>query len=238
VGAYGLSVKTIKDIINRFDIEIENENVEGFRPRWNIRPGQHNPVVVKKAGNEKNHIEMMLWGLLPHFAHDEHYKHKPINARAETVDSLPTFRHPFHRTRCLIPFTGFYEPDKINFSKEPYPWHYFEMRDHSISSFAGLYDVWKDTSGGKEIHSYTIITTTPNSDVGKYHDRMPVIFEKEDEDTWLNPNTEVDELLHLLKPFYDEKMEEWEVGAAAKDPKNDYPEVIEPHKGSKQGSLF
>ena len=49
-GAYGLSVNTIKDIINRFDIEIDDENIESLRPRWNIRPGQHNPVVIKKAG--------------------------------------------------------------------------------------------------------------------------------------------------------------------------------------------
>jgi putative SOS response-associated peptidase YedK len=237
-GAYGLSVKTIKDIIYRFDIEIEDENVEGFRPRWNIRPGQHNPVVVKKAENEKNHIEMMLWGLPPHFAHDEHYKHKPINARAETVEELPTFRHSFHRTRCLIPFTSFYEPDKINFSKEPYPWHYFELKDHSISSFAGLYYIWHDKNSEKEIHSYTIITTTPNTIVGKYHDRMPVIMGKEDEDTWLNPDTEVDKLHLLLKSFPAEMMDEWEVGAAARDPKNDYPEIIEPHKSSGQRTLF
>jgi len=105
-GAYGLSVKTIKDIISRFDVDDDN-SFEDYKPRWNIRPGQHNPVVVKKAENEINNIEYMLWGLLPHFAKDEHYKHKPINARAETVNELPTFRHLFHRTRCLIPFTGF-----------------------------------------------------------------------------------------------------------------------------------
>jgi putative SOS response-associated peptidase YedK len=237
-GAYGLSVKIIKDIINRFDVEIEDEKFERFRPRWNIRPGQHNPVVVKKVETEKNHIEFMQWGLLPHFAKGENYKHKPINARAETIEELPTFRHPFHRTRCLIPFTGFYEPDKINFSKEPYPWHYFEMRDHSISSFAGLYDIWHDKSSEKLIQSYTIITTTPNSIVGKYHDRMPVILDKGDEGTWLNPDTEADNLLPLLKPFPKDKMEEWEVGASARDPKNDYEEVIKPHKTSKQRTLF
>jgi putative SOS response-associated peptidase YedK len=112
------------------------------------------------------------------------------------------------------------------------------MKDHSISAFAGLYDIWKDTSTGKEIHTYTIITTTPNAIVGKYHDRMPVILEKENEGTWLNPNTEVDKLLPLLKPFNDDRLEEWEVGAAARDPKNDYPEIINPHKTSKQGHLF
>ena len=236
-GAYGLSVKTIKDIIYRFDVEDEN-TFEDYKPRWNIRPGQLNPVVVKKAENEKNHIEFMLWGLLPHFAHDEHYKNKPINAKSETIDQLPTFRHPFHRTRCLIPFTGFYEPDKIQFSKQPFPWHYFQMRDHSISSFAGLYDIWHDKNNVKEIHSYTIVTTTPNVVVGKYHDRMPVILEKEGEDTWLNPDIEAQQLLPLLKPFDAEKMDEWEVGADARDPKNDYEEVIKPHKTSKQRTLF
>jgi putative SOS response-associated peptidase YedK len=110
------------------------------------------------------------------------------------------------------------------------------MRDHSISSFAGLYDVWKN--GSKEIHSYTIITTTPNEVVGKYHDRMPVILEKENEDTWLNPDTEVDKLLPLLKPFPDGEMTEWEVGADARDPKNDFEDVIKPHKTSKQRTLF
>jgi hypothetical protein len=41
-----------------------------------------------------------------------------------------------------------------------------------------------------------------------------------------------------LKPFPADKMEEWEVGAAARNPRNDYPEVIEPVKHSMQGSLF
>lgn len=66
---------------------------------------------------------------------------------------------------------------------------------------------------------------------------MPVILEKENEGTWLNPDTEMDKLHTLLNPFRDDKMEEWEVGAAARDPKNDYPEVIEPHKSSRQKNL-
>jgi len=101
-----------------------------------------------------------------------------------------------------------------------------------------LYDFWHDRSSDKEIHSYTIITTTPNEIVGRYHDRMPVILEKENEDIWLNPDIEANQLHNLLKPFSADKMEEWEVGAAARDPKNDYPEVIAPHKSSRQRTLF
>jgi len=181
----------------------------------------------------------MVWGLIPHFAANEQYKYKTINTKAETVDTLPTFRHSFIRKRCLIPATGFYEPDKINFAKQPFPWHYFKMKDNSIFSFAGLYDVWKDKNNRKEIHSYSIITTTPNEVVGKYHDRMPVILEKEDEEVWLSPDiNEASQLHSLLKPFPNEKMEEWQVGVAARNPINDYPEVMEPVKSSRQRTLF
>jgi putative SOS response-associated peptidase YedK len=67
---------------------------------------------------------------------------------------------------------------------------------------------------------------------------MPVILGNENEDMWLNHDSETDQLLPLLKPFPDEKMEELEVGAAARDQKNDYPEIINPHKTSTQGHLF
>ena len=128
----------VNDIYDRFGIENALEN---FKPRWNIRPGQLNPVIVNL---EKKKIEFMLWGLFPHFAKNEHYKYKTINAKAETVDKLPTFSRSFLHKRCLIPATGFYEPDKIHFSNSPFSWHYFQMKDHSIFAFAGLYDVWKD----------------------------------------------------------------------------------------------
>jgi len=232
-GAYGLSVQNIQNLIDSFDIV---NFLDNFKPRWNIRPGQSNPVIVNQGNKE---IELMVWGLIPHFAADEKYKYKTINAKAETVDTLPTFRHSFVRKRCLIPATGFYEPDKNNFSKQPFPWHYFKMKDDSIFSFAGLYDVWKDKNNGKEIRSYTIITTEPNAIVGKYHDRMSVILEKEDEEVWLNPDiVEASQLRPLLKPFPNDKLEEWEVGAEARNPINDYPEVIEPVKSSRQGTLF
>jgi putative SOS response-associated peptidase YedK len=93
--------------------------------------------------------------------------------------------------------------------------------------FAGIYDVWTDKKTGQEIKSYTIITTTPNSLVGKIHDRMPVILIPEDEETWLNPDiVEPERLLPLLKQYPAEKMEEWRVGDAAKNPKNNSPELL------------
>lgn len=68
---------------------------------------------------------------------------------------------------------------------------------------------------------------------------MPVILEKEYENVWLNPEIiEADKLYSLLKPLPSDKMEEWQVGAEVRNPRNDYPEVIEPHKTNKQRILF
>jgi putative SOS response-associated peptidase YedK len=124
---------------------------------------------------------------------------------------------------------GFYEPDKIHYTKPPFPWHYFQLKDGVLFAFAGLYDIWKDPKTDKEIHSYTIITTQPNELVGTVHDRMPVILHKEDEEDWLNPDlTEPEHLLPLLQPYPADEMETWRVGDGAKNPRNDTEELIKP----------
>jgi putative SOS response-associated peptidase YedK len=208
-GAYGFSVKDAKDVYDRF--EVVNQ-LEDLKPRWNVRPGQMNPVITSAS---------------------------PNNARAESVAHLPTYRVPFRNKRCIVPATGFYEPDKIHFTKSPFPWHYFQLKDQKVFGFAGLYDIWKDRQTGKEIYSYTIITTEPNTVVGEFHGRMPVILQKEDEETWLNPDiTEQTELLPLLKPYPSIKMETWPVGDAARNVHNDYPEVMQPIEDTSQKPLL
>jgi putative SOS response-associated peptidase YedK len=58
---------------------------------------------------------------------------------------------------------------------------------------------------------------------------MPVILRREDEAIWLNPDlVEPEQVLPLLKPYPAEKMEEWQVGDEARNPRNDYPELIKP----------
>jgi putative SOS response-associated peptidase YedK len=185
-----------------------------------------NPVVT---GYGTNKISRMFWGLIPHFAQDRNYKYKTINAKAETVAKLPTFREPLRTKRCIVPATGFFEPDKKHFSTPPFPWHYFQLKDQKIFGFAGLYDIWQDRNPNNPIISYTIITTIPNSLVGKIHHRMPVILKKEDEEVWLNPDImEPEHVLPLLKPYPAEDMKEWEVSGEARNPRNDSHTLIKP----------
>jgi len=223
-GAYGFSVKDMKAVYKRFTIVNE---LDDFQPRYNLRPGQMNPVVISHSPNR---IARMFWGLIPAWAQEfKATKYSTINARVETVTEKPSFRKPLRQQRCLVPATGFYEPDKIHYSKPPYPWHYFIVKDQPVYAFAGIYEVWTEKETGKQYYSYAIITTTPNAVVGKVHDRMPVILHKEDEETWLNPDiTEPEQLIPLLKPYPVQDMEEWAVGDDARNPRNDYPELIKP----------
>ena len=56
---------------------------------------------------------------------------------------------------------------------------------------------------------------------------MPVILHKRDEAAWLNPDTtEPAELLPLLKPYPADQMQEWHVADAARNPRNDDPDLI------------
>jgi putative SOS response-associated peptidase YedK len=58
---------------------------------------------------------------------------------------------------------------------------------------------------------------------------MPVILEKDLEEEWLNSDlVEVKRISQMLKPYPSENMEEWRVSDEARNPKNDYPEVMKP----------
>jgi putative SOS response-associated peptidase YedK len=48
-------------------------------------------------------------GLVPGWAKDEKIAYKTFNARVETVDTAPTYRHAFEKRRCFIIADGFYE---------------------------------------------------------------------------------------------------------------------------------
>jgi putative SOS response-associated peptidase YedK len=57
--------------------------------------------------------------LIPSWAKDEKIGYKTINARLETVDTVPAYRQAFRKSRCLIPANGFYEWRKVLGGKVP-----------------------------------------------------------------------------------------------------------------------
>jgi putative SOS response-associated peptidase YedK len=219
-GRYGFSVKNAKEVYERFDTYNE---LPDFKPRYNIAPGEHNPVITRHSPNQ---ISRMVWGLIPYWAKNTKFQFTTINARVERIESKPAFRKPFKSQRCLVPATGFFEWDKAERPSQPY---YFRLKHEDLFAFAGLYDIWKDPKTDTEIQSYTIITTEANGVVGKIHQRMPVTFQKEDEEAWLNPDiVEPERLLPLLKQYPDKEIEAYPVSTAVNRPSIDSAELIKP----------
>jgi putative SOS response-associated peptidase YedK len=214
-GRYSLT--RIQELMNRYDAYAEKDL--DINPNYNISPSFIMPVITK---NSPKKIQPMKWGLIPSWAKDPRIGYKMINARAESIKEKPSFKNSFRNRRCLVPATGFYEWKKDGDTKTPY---YFKAKDDSIFSFAGLYDIWIDAEG-KEILSYTIITTEPNEIMRPIHNRMPVILKRKDEDKWLDISSSDLEIISMLKPTENEMLESYQVSANVNRPQNNSEELI------------
>ena len=158
-----------------------------YAPSYNIAQTQNIAVVVRsKVGNN---LIRLKWGFVLDYADGP-----VINARDDKILQVQAFKNALIGSRCLIPSSGFYEWQTIGNKKIP---HYIKLKSNETFSFGGLCQNIKETNGSNDKRC-TIITTTSNSLVGNIHDRMPVILQKEDEVTWLNPSTELDEAVAFL----------------------------------------
>ncbi|NMO97104.1 SOS response-associated peptidase [Paenibacillus lemnae] len=209
----------LEEIQLAFDIDKINVDVQ---PRYNIAPSQTVAVIHGSSGHRV--LEGYRWGLVPFWAKDKKIGYKTINARAETVQKKPAFRHLIERNRIIIPSDGFYEwkrEGKRN--KQPYR---FQIKSKGLYAFAGLYDEWKSPEG-EVLKSCTIITTAANKVVGQIHDRMPVILNQNGVNAWLDPEfTDKQQLQDLLIPYPDDLMVSYPVSKDVGNVKNTNAELI------------
>ena len=194
-----------------------------WKPRYNVAPTQNVPS-VKNA--ETRDVEMLRWGLIPHWAKDTSIGYKLINARSETLREKPSFRDAFHKRRCLVLADGFYEwqkSSKDGRQKVPYR---FTLKDEKPFAFAGLWELWR-SGKDEEVLSCTIITCAANAVVSAIHNRMPVILDKDTCWRWLELQS-MDALIELLKPYPAEKMRAYPVSTRLNNPNEDDPQLIQP----------
>ena len=215
-GRYVLASE-LKAIAKRFGVEAAELALSS---RYNVAPSQEMPVVLHK---EINQIQLMRWGLIPFFAKEAKIGYSMINARSETVVEKPSFRKPIKSQRCIVPANGFYEWKKSNTEKVPY---FIHLKNSPLFGFAGLYDQWKDPTG-KDILSYTILTTEANDLLRPLHERMPVILTPEEEEAWLDTEKyPVNDVVGFLKPYPADQMEAYTVSKNVNSPRTDSPDLI------------
>lgn len=197
--------------------------------RYNISPGQDLVAVQNDAPEE---FDMLEWGFIPEWADDPDDVPTPINARSETAAEKPMFREAFAERRCLLPADGFYEWKGSRGSKQPYR---IERVDREPYAYAGLWETWTASTGDVRV-TCTILTTEANEVVGEIHDRMPVMLEPDEEETWLDADDE-DELESVLDPYEGDDLRTYTISRAVNSPDNDTPEIIEPVDTGEQSGL-
>jgi putative SOS response-associated peptidase YedK len=140
-------------------------HIFGVVARANIRPTDLGPVILPE--HESFSCKELRWGWsVP-------WDSSPlINAKCETITSLPTFQ-PHLQQRCLLLADGFYEKGVR-----------FYQPGGGAFCLAGLFRCEPHGPPGGASR-YTMLTTSPNATVAKYHDRMPFILRPEQYDAWL-----------------------------------------------------
>jgi putative SOS response-associated peptidase YedK len=198
-----------------------------LEPSWNVAPTTD--VYAVLADGSTRHLDAFHWGLVPRWAKDVKIGSRMINARAETLATKGAYKHAFQRRRCIIPADGFYEWQKRPGQKTKQP-YFIQRPDGEPYAFAGLWETWKgpDGKGDELLRSCTIITTTPNSEMAKIHDRMPVILPPDAWDTWLDPEQQdLDLLGRLLVPAPPQLITLRPISTQVNNVRNDGPELMD-----------
>ncbi|MBW4436216.1 MAG: SOS response-associated peptidase [Pleurocapsa minor GSE-CHR-MK-17-07R] len=197
-------------------------SVPELTPRYNVAPTQLAPVIINEDGGRE--LVMYRWGLVPSWAKDLAMGAKMINARSETIEEKPSFKHAFRRRRCLVPANGFYEWKAEGTKKMP---RYIHLKDVPLFAMAGLWETWHDVEK-RPIHTFTILTTGANDFMRQFHERMPVIVRPADYGLWLDQQAPTEPLRALLTQYDPNAMTAYEVSTAVNKPVFDGPELIEP----------
>lgn len=199
-----------------------------IRDSYDVYPDLEGPIIRNNNGSRE--LVHVRWGLPTPADRLEETVDKKIAAleakgkpydkakmMAEQRDpGVTNVRHPHYKhwnrwmgveNRCIVPFTRFAEPDKINGGNV-----WFAMNeDEPLSWFAGVWipqhtSVRKVKVGLETIDLYGFLTTKPNRIVGEVHDKaMPVILRNDLEiDLWLTkPWSDVK---YLQRPLPDDEI--------------------------------
>ncbi len=151
-----------------------------------IRPTDIVPVIAPNSKGTRSAFPMQ-WGFM---ARDN--KRTLFNARLETAGEKPTFKEAYESHRCIIPAAYYYEwehlksPDgKIKTGKK----YAIQPTGSTVTWLGGLYRI----EDGYPV--FVILTKEPTAELGKIHDRMPLILPENKIDEWINPKSNPNEVI-------------------------------------------
>ncbi|WP_224485128.1 SOS response-associated peptidase [Robertkochia aurantiaca] len=185
------------------------------------------------------------WGLIPPDQpgadHESYYKKSirygsGLNARSEKLFDHFVYRLSAYERRCLVPLDGFFEPHEKAGKKFPY---YIHRKNKECFGVAGIYTITPDN-----YVTVSLLTKEASPFMAEIHNkrkRQPVLLKAEDENAWLDPAANREQLEAIIASAYkDESLEGW---AVSRDlfrtgVDSDRPSIVEPFPYSELNALF
>src|SRR3954451_786301 len=238
-GRYASSRKP-EDLAEEFEIDrarAAQSVPEPLGADYNVAPTKSVYAVLTRPDGPRD-LRVVTWGLVPFWAKDPAIGNRMINARMETVTEKPAFRQAFAKRRCLLPADGYYEgyptEQKTKAGKPMKQPFFIHPKDGSVLAMAGLYEIWKDPTRDVEDPerfkwTCTVLTTSAPDDLGRIHDRMPLLVEPERYAAWLDPeSTDPEDLRSLLVPAAPGRLDAFPVSTEVNSVRNNGPELVVP----------
>ena len=180
--------KEMSELKERFSIEEE----EYYRPRYNAAPSHLLPVVTLE---NPERVSFYHWGVTPEWSNKKSISKKLYSILNSEVTRKPSFKKALNSYRCLVPADSFYVWKKITKKREiPYR---VSLSNNKLFSMPALYEEYENEDGEVK-HTFTIVVSVANDALRQFEDTMPVIFDSEKENIWMNDDSSEDELLDLL----------------------------------------
>jgi putative SOS response-associated peptidase YedK len=179
----------IMQIIRDVDKKVNgSEKSPAVKLSGEIFPTDIVPVLL--GGDGTLTAQAMKWGY-PGYPDRNRPNAKPkplINAKAETVKNLSTWKDSIALRRCIIPSNGFFEwqhtPPGTGGGVNDKTKYLFRLPEEESLYMAAIYKPFP-LAVGNEIGHFSILTTAANDSMIEVHNRMPVILRRSEFEEWL-----------------------------------------------------
>ena len=156
------------------------------------------PVIASNR-NRQRAVFPMKWGFTG--------KTLLMNARVETAATKPTFKDAWKSHRCIVPASYYFEwghPIKLNPAdgrisesknrnrKSRKTKYAIQSENELITYLAGLYRLENGYP------HFAVLTREPDEEIRFIHNRMPVILKADQINTWINPQSTIEEINHII----------------------------------------
>ncbi|HEV7689623.1 MAG TPA: SOS response-associated peptidase family protein [Hyphomonadaceae bacterium] len=154
--------------------------------------------IIRLGEDGSPELVPMRWG----FCNPEAAAFKPdhMHARAETIDSRPTFAGAFAERRGILPVETFNEAEDLPGGKRR-QW-VIRPKDRKPIPIAVIWEDWEGPDGS--FPCFVMVTVPPNELIARVTDRMPAILPREDWPVRLGETeASAQEIKALLRTFED-----------------------------------